>query len=478
VTAPCHLCTPAARLLILAAALGLACAAPRAPVSPAPAPAEALVVTGGTVVTFDPQGTVIADGAVAVVGDRIAAVGPAGEVGRAFPGAERIDASGAIVMPGLINAHTHAPMVLFRGLADDLELMEWLEEHIFPAEAAHVDEEFVRVGTRLACLEMLRGGITTFADMYYFEDAIAEEAERCGMRAVLGETLIDFPAPDHATWNDAVAYTRRFVERWRGHPRIVPAVAPHAAYTVSGEHLVAAHRLAAELGAPLLIHLAEDRGEIDRVRERTGRTSIDYLDGLGVLDGRMLAAHVVWPSPAEIELLARRGVGVAHCPQSNMKIAAGIAPVPEMLAAGVAVGLGTDGAGSNNDLDLWQEVDTAAKLHKVAALDPTVLPAREALALATIGGARALDLDGEIGSLEAGKRADLIVVAADRIHQQPQRPAENPYSLLVYSTRASDVETVIVDGRVVVRDRRVLTLDEAEVVASAAELRARIAAGP
>jgi len=468
-------------LRLVAAALALACRAPLAPAPPAAgpgtAPAPALVVTGGTVVTFDPDGTVVAGGAVAVVGDRVAAVGPAAAVERAFPTAERIDARGAIVLPGLINAHTHAPMVLFRGLADDLELMDWLENHIFPAEAAHVDEEFVRVGTRLACLEMLRGGITTFADMYYFEDAIAEEAERCGMRAVLGETLIDFPAPDHATWEAALAYTRRFAERWRAHPRIVPAVAPHAAYTVSAEHLVAAHALAAELDVPLLIHLAEDRAEIERVRAQTGKTSIDYLDGLGVLDARMLAAHVVWPSPEEIELLARRGVGVAHCPQSNMKIAAGIAPVPAMIAAGVAVGLGTDGAGSNNDLDLWQEIDTAAKLHKVAALDPTVLPARQALAMATREGARALGLEGEIGSLEVGKRADLIVVAAGGLHQQPQRPADNPYSLLVYSTRASDVLTVIVDGRVVVRDRRVLTLEEAEVVAHAAALRAAIAAG-
>jgi 5-methylthioadenosine/S-adenosylhomocysteine deaminase len=468
--------------LALAAALALALAC-RAPLGPGPAadatvPVDALVVAGGTVVTLDASGTVIAEGAVAVVGDRIAAVGPAAEVERAYPRAARIDARGAVVLPGLINAHTHAPMVLFRGLADDLELMDWLENHIFPAEAAHVDEEFVRAGTRLACLEMLRGGITTFADMYYFEDAIAEEAERCGMRAVLGETLIDFPAPDHATWEAALAYARRFAERWRGHPRITPAVAPHAAYTVSAEHLVAAHALAEELDVPLLIHLAEDRAELERVRARTGKTSIAYLDGLGVLDRRMLAAHVVWPSPEEIELLARRGVGVAHCPQSNMKIAAGIAPVPALLAAGVAVGLGTDGAGSNNDLDLWQEIDTAAKLHKVAALDPTVLPARQALALGTIEGARALDLDREIGSLEAGKRADLIVVRADGLHQQPQRPADNPYSLLVYSTRAADVETVIVDGRVVVRDRRVLTLGEAEVVAAAAALRARIADGP
>jgi 5-methylthioadenosine/S-adenosylhomocysteine deaminase len=433
-----------------------------------------LLVTGGTVVTLDAAETVIENGAVAIAGDRIAAVGAAAELARRFPDAERIDSTGRIVLPGLINAHGHAPMTLFRGLADDLPLMEWLEKHIFPAEARHVDEAFVRAGTRLACLEMLRGGTTTFADMYYFEDAIAEEAERCGIRAVLGETLIDFPAPDHETWDAAIAYTRRFVERWRGHARITAAVAPHAAYTVSDEHLVAAHRLATELDAPLLIHLAEDRGELERVRARAGTSSIGLLDRLGVLDSRVLAAHVVWPTPDEIALLARRGVGVAHCPQSNMKIAAGVAPVPAMIAAGVAVGLGTDGAGSNNDLDLWEEIDTAAKLHKVIALDPTVLPARQALAMATREGARALDLEREIGTLEAGKRADLIVVRTGGVHQRPQPAGENPYSLLVYATKASDVETVLVDGRVVVRDGRVLTLDEATVLREAEAWRAKI----
>jgi 5-methylthioadenosine/S-adenosylhomocysteine deaminase len=445
--------------------------------APVASPSSRLLVTGGTVVTMDSRGTVLVDGAVAVAGDRIVAVGPAAELERSHPDAERIDARGKVVLPGLVNAHTHAPMVLFRGLADDLPLMEWLEDHIFPAEAAHVDEEFVRWGTRLACLEMLRGGTTTFVDMYYFEGVIAEEVDRCGMRAVLGETLIDFPAPDHATWDDAVAATRGFVERWRGHPRITPAVAPHSAYTVSDEHLVAAHRLAAELDVPLLIHLAEDRAEVERVRARSGQTSIALLESLGVLGERMIAAHVVWPTADEIALLARRGVGVAHCPQSNMKIAAGVAPVPALIAAGVAVGLGTDGAGSNNDLDLWQEVDTAAKLHKLTAGDPTVLPARQALAMATIEGARALDLDGEIGSLEVGKRADLVVVAATGLHQRPQDPATNPYSFLVYSTHGADVEAVVVDGRVVVRGGRVLTLDEEEVVARAVALRAAVEAG-
>ncbi|MEM7349854.1 MAG: amidohydrolase [Acidobacteriota bacterium] len=431
-----------------------------------------LLVHGGTVLTLDAVDTILNDGAVAIEDGRIVAVGSSAELESAYPTARQIDAGGGMILPGLINTHTHVPMVLFRGLADDLVLMEWLEEHIFPAEAAHVDEDFVRWGTRLACLEMLRGGITTFVDMYYFEDALAEEAERCGMRAVVGETLIDFPVPDNATWDEAVAYTRQFVGKWKDHPRITPAVAPHSAYTVSGEHLVAAHALATELDVPLLIHLSEDRGELERVQKATGRTSVDYLEHLGILDDRVLAAHMVWPSPSEIELLVERDVGVAHCPQSNMKIAAGVAPVPAMIDAGVAVGLGTDGAASNNDLDLWEEIDTAAKLHKVTTLDPTVVTAREAMRMATIEGARALDMEDEIGSLEVGKRADLIVVRSDGFHQQPYY---HPYSLLTYTTDSADVETVIVEGQVVVEDGRVLTLDVAELLARAADYREQIA---
>ncbi len=473
---------PIARLIfhgVAAAVLLAGCPAspPEGPSSASPPATErTLVVSGGTVVTLDAAGRVIENGAVAVVGGDIVAVGTAVEVEARFPEAERIDAAGGLVVPGLVNAHTHVPMTLFRGLADDLELMDWLENHIFPAEAEHVDEEFVRWGTRLACLEMLAGGVTTFADMYYYEEVIAEEAERCGMRAVVGETLIDFPAPDNATWEEAVDYTRRFVARWKGHGRIVPAVAPHSAYTVSTEHLIEAHALAEELDVPLLTHLAEDRAEIERVEKATGRTSVELLEALGVLSDRLVAAHVVWPTEAEIGLLAARGVGVAHCPQSNMKIAAGAAPVPAMLAAGVAVGLGTDGPGSNNDLDLWAEMDTAAKLHKLVSRDPTVVDARQAFEMATLGGARALGLDHLVGSLEVGKRADLVVVASGGFHQAPQPPAGNPYSLLVYATRASDVETVVVDGRVVVRDGRVLTLEAGPVLERAAALRRAVEA--
>ena len=263
-------------------------------------------------------------------------------------------------------------------------------------------------------------------DLYYYEDAVAEEVDRCGMRGVLGQTVIGFPAPDFATVEEAMAAARRFAARWRGHPRVVPAIAPHALYTLTGEQMTAVHALAEELGMPMLTHMAEDRSEIERVLERTGKRSIAVFDELGALDDRVLGAHVVAASPDEIALLAARGVGVAHCPQSNMKVGAGTAPVTAMIAAGVAVGIGTDGAGSNNDLDLWEEIDTAAKLQKLASGDPKVLDARQALAMATIEGARALDLEDEIGSLEPGKRADLVVVRTDGPHQQPQRADAQP----------------------------------------------------
>lgn len=432
-----------------------------------------LVIHNGVVLTLDSHDTVVEQGAVAIADGLIAGVGPEDEILAAFPDARRIDAANGLILPGLINAHTHVPMTLFRGIADDLELMDWLQNHIFPAEAELVDEEFVRWGTRLACLEMLQGGITTFVDMYYFEDVVAEVADACGIRAVVGETLIDFPAPDNKTWDAAVEYMRRFAERWRDHPRVTPAVAPHAPYTVSAEHLIEAHSLAEELGLPLLIHLAEDRSEVDQLVEQAGSTPVEYLRDLGILTDRMLAAHMVWPTEREIQRLAEHGVGVAHCPQSNMKVAAGVAPVPAMLQAGVAVGIGTDGAASNNDLNLWEEIDTAAKLHKVENLDPTVVSAREALRMATAEGARALGMDDQIGSLEEGKRADLIVVRRDGFHQQPHF---DPYSLLVYSTKASDVETVVVEGQVVVEGRKVLTLDTQAITDKAREYQLQVAA--
>jgi 5-methylthioadenosine/S-adenosylhomocysteine deaminase len=456
-------------------ALPLGCASETPPAEPPPAGAEGTwLLTGGIVVTMDADGTVLDPGAVAINGSRIEAVGSVEEIEARFPGAPTRSAEGRIVLPGLINTHTHVPMTLFRGLADDLPLMEWLQEVIFPAEAANVDEEFVRWGTRLACLELLRGGTTTFVDMYYFEDAIAEEAEACGMRAIVGQTLIDFPAPDNKSWADAVAYMESFLERWQDHERITPAVAPHAPYTVSAEHLQEAHELATRFDVPMLIHLAEDSSEVDQILARSGKRPVAYADDLGILDDRVLAAHMVWPSPEEIATLAERGVGVAHCPQSNMKVAAGIAPVPALLAGGVDVGVGTDGPASNNDLDLWEEIDTAAKIHKVTSGDPTVVSAEEALRMATIGGARAIGLGDEIGSLEPGKRADLIVVDPGGFHQQP---LYDPFSTLVYSTKAADVRTVLVEGELLLDEGEVLSVDADSVRAKVAEYRERLKAG-
>jgi len=382
-----------------------------------------------------------------------------------------INAAGKVVMPGLINTHTHVPMVLFRGIADDLLLPEWLQKYIFPAEAKNVDEQFVRWGARLGLLEMIRGGTTTYVDMYYFEDAIADETARAGVRGVLGETLIDFPAPDNKTWDAGIAYMERFAKKWKGHALVTPAIAPHAPYTVSTEHLKQAHEISMRLGVPLVTHIAEDQAEIKTIAEKYNASPVAYLDRIGLLNNQVIAAHMVWPTQEDIKILAGRSVGVAHCPQSNMKLAAGAAPVPQMLKSGVAVGLGTDGAASNNDLDLWEEIDTAAKLHKLTSKNPTVINAREALEMATIGGARAIHLDKEIGSLEAGKRADLIIVGMSDVHQTP---LYNVYSHLVYATKASDVHTVIINGRVVMAARRVLTIDEQMVRAKAVEYGRRI----
>lgn len=430
-----------------------------------------IIIRGGTVVTMDGSSRVIENGAVAVKGERIVAVGSAAEVAAKYTAARIINAARKVVMPGLINTHTHVPMVLFRGIADDLVLMEWLQKYIFPAEAKNVDEKFVRWGTRLGCLEMIQGGTTTYVDMYYFEDAIADETARAGMRAVLGETLIDFPAPDNKTWDAGMAYMEKFATKWKGHPLITPAIGPHAAYTVSTDHLKQAHSFSERFQIPLLIHAAEDPAEVKTIQERYGSSSVAYLERIGLLDERVIAAHMIWPTSDDIGTLAKRSVGVAHCPQSNMKLAGGAAPVPQMLKAGVAVGLGTDGAASNNDLSMWEEMDTAAKLHKLTSKDPTVINAREALEMATIRGARAIHQDKEIGSLEAGKRADLIIVGMDSAHQTP---LYNVYSQLVYTTKAADVETVIINGRVVMMNRRMLTIDARSVLAKAQEYRDRI----
>src|SRR5437764_3921675 len=378
-----------------------------------------LIIKGGTVVTMDSARHVIENGGVAIKDGRIVEVGNTSDIDRKYAAREIVDASGKVVIPGLINGHTHVPMTLFRGIADDLDLQEWLTKYIFPAEAKNVTEDFVRVGTRLGLAEMIRGGTTTYCDMYYFEDAVADETARAGVRGVLGETIIDFPVADNKTHEEAMAYTDKFVAKWRGHALITPAIAPHAPCTVFDEHLREIRQFSDRTGAPVVTHVAETNKELADITRDHGASPVDYLARIGFLSNRVIAAHLVHITDEEIATLKRLGVGAVHNPQSNMKLGSGVAPVPQMLAADIPLGLGTDGAASNNDLDMWEEMDTAALLHKEFTGDPKVVPARTALEMATIGGARALHREREIGSLEANKRADVIIVDLDSLHQTP-----------------------------------------------------------
>ena len=417
-----------------------------------------LLIVGGTIVTMDKDRRMIDDGAIAVKNNEIIAVGKRLEITKKFHAKQTINATGKFVIPGLINTHTHIPMSLFRGIADDLDLQEWLTKYIFPAEAKNVDEAFVRAGTQLGLAELIRGGTTTYCDMYYFEDAIADETYKAGVRGVLGETIIDFPVADNKTNAEAMAYAEKFVKKWQGNRLIIPAIAPHAPYTVSEEHLLSAKKLSDKLNAPLVMHLAEANTETDFIQQKhKGLRPIEYVEKIGFLSDKLIAAHVIQANESELEILKKRGVGIAHNPQSNMKLAAGVAPVPLMLKMDLPVGLGTDGAASNNDLDLWEEMDTAAKLHKLYAGDPKVLTAEQAFEMATIRGARALHLEKLIGSLETGKRADIVIVDADNLNQTP---VYNVYSSLVYATKGNDVNTVIIDGKVIMREKRLLTLNE------------------
>ena len=426
------------------------------------------------VITEDARHRVIENGAVAIRGERIVGVGTKAEIDARFQPKQRLDRPDAILAPGLINTHTHAAMSLFRGIADDLRLQDWLEKFIFPAEAKNVSAEFVRWGTRLGCLEMLLGGTTTFTDMYYFEDVVAEAAKEAGMRGVLGETIIGFPVADNKTPADALTFTERYLMRFRNDPLVVAAVAPHALYTNSDETLKASRALANKYNAPLIIHLSETKKENDDALKARKMTPTKVLDSLGVLTGRTVAAHCVWVNDADMAILKARGVGVAHCPSSNMKLASGVAPVVKMLAMGLAVGLGPDGpAGSNNDFNLFEEMDLAAKLQKVATGDPQALPATTALEMATIRGARVLGMEKEIGSLEPGKRADLILVRTDRPNAVPMY---DPISQMVYALKADDVRDVMVNGKPVVRDSVIQTLNQGQILRKAAEYRAKISA--
>ncbi|MFZ0732642.1 MAG: amidohydrolase [Candidatus Sulfotelmatobacter sp.] len=426
-----------------------------------------MIVAHGIVVTMNPERTIYQDGAVAVRGDSIVAVGPRTEIEAKYRAAQLIDAHGGLVLPGFINGHTHVPMTLFRGLHDDVTLNDWLYKYIFPAEAKNVNEEFVRWGTRLGTAEQIRSGVTTFVDMYYFEDAVAEETKAAGMRGVLGETFIDFPAPDNKSEAAMLAYTEQFLKKWQGDPLIQAAAAPHSIYTCSKKTLQDAAALARKYHALILIHVAEMKKEWEDSEKQNGMSPVQYLDKIGVLGPDVIAAHCIFVDAADRKLLAEKGTGCVHNPSSNMMIASGVAPVPEERAAGIAVGLGTDGpAGSNNDLDLMEEIDLAAKLAKITKMNPLALGAKDVVAMATIDGARAIHMEKEIGSLEPGKKADLALISLDEPNAVPMYDV---YAQIAYSLKGSDVETVIIGGKVVMRDRKLLTLDEPKILEKARE---------
>ncbi len=460
-------------LLLLPAALFLLSAAPAAKEK------VDLLIVNARVVTVDADFSVFDPGAVAVSDGAIAAVGPSADLASRFSARSTWDARGKIVLPGLVNTHTHAAMTLLRGLADDLPLDRWLRDKIFPAEAKNVSPGFVYDGTLLASLEMIRGGTTAFADMYYFEEDAARAVDKAGLRAVLGETWIDFPVPSHKDMPETLAYMDGFVRRWKGHARVVPAAAPHSSYTCSRETLLAARDYAVKNGIPILTHLAETSKERENALAKWGKSPVAYEEEIGFFTGTgpeagipVVAAHCVAVDRADRDILKRRGVAVSHNPESNMKLSSGIAPVAAMDREGLLWTLGTDGpAGSNNDLSMFESMDFAGKLAKVSTGDPTVLPARDLVVAATRSGAEALGLGGKVGSLEPGKRADLIAVEARNPHVEP---FEDLYSTLVYSVKSSDVTDAWVDGRRLLEARRPTTLDEKAILDAAIRWRKRV----
>ena len=418
------------------------------------------------------DGTVYKDAAIAVDEGLIVAIGSASEISSAYQATNTLQGDNRIVMPGLINGHSHAAMTLLRGVAEDLALMDWLTNYIFPAEVEFVDADFVRIGTELACWEMIRGGTTTFVDMYYYPGVTAEVVESCGMRAMISATVIDQRSPDAENAADSITKGLAFIESWKGkNPRITPVFGPHSNYTLNADQLRAVRDAAIDAGVAINIHMSESPYEVQHSKASYGTTSIELYKSIGFFDVPTVGAHVVWPTDAEIAILAERKVGVIHNPTSNMKTAAGIAPVTKMLQAGVHVGLGTDGAASNNDLDMWEEIRLAALLQKVDQMDPEVMPANTVLTMATRGGAEAIGLGDSIGSLAVGKRADIIQVSFDDVHFVP---TYDVISHLVYVADEQDVTSVVVDGKVLMKDKELLTIDTERVKSEAKALAAKI----
>ena len=434
------------------------------------------ILAHGAVLTMNDAFMIISDGALAMRGENIVAVGSSQEVLAAHSANEIVDCSNCAIIPGLINAHTHVPMTLLRGLADDLRLDVWLMGYIMPVEREFVNPEFVRVGALLGCAEMIRSGVTAFCDMYYFEDDVAQATAEAGMRGVLGQTVLVFPAPDAQSYDDSIEAGRKFIEKWKGHSLIVPAIAPHAHYTCPPDVLRACADLATEHGVPLHTHVSETALEVEESRKQHGMPVVPWIKKNGLLDTKLIAAHCVHVDLGEIRTLQRAGVGVAHNPSSNLKLASGVAPVAQMLETGLKLGLGTDGCASNNDLDMFEEMRLASFIAKGVSGDPVAVPARSTFMMATIGGARALHLDGITGSLVAGKRADVAVVEFSGLHNTPRfrRDPEAVYSQLVYSCKAGDVRDVWCNGKPLMRHRELLTIDVKAVAARAQEIAAQI----
>ncbi len=430
------------------------------------------IIKGDYVLTMTETAEPLIDAAVAVRDGRIVDVGPAREMEDRYLPGKVVGGGRRVVMPGLVNTHTHAAMVYFRGMADDLPLKVWLEENIWPAEARWLSPDFVREATELACLEMLKAGVTLYNDMYFFEDASTEGIKRLGMRAVLGAGILDFPTVSVGDVSEYFSRAEDFIDKWAGDDLITPSIAPHAPYTCSPETYRRALMMGERYDIPVHTHLCETRWEVEEVNRLYGKTPIEHLYSHGLLNSRMIAAHCVWPTEREIEMLAERGVSVSHCLESNLKLASGIAPVVKMLDAGVRVVFGTDGAASNNDLDVMSEMSTAAKLHKAVSGDPTALSARTALLMATRRGAEALGLGDSLGSIEKGKLADIVVLDIDKPHLVP---VYNIYSLIVYSAKSSDVESVMVNGRLLMEGYRFSAVDEDEIMQKARRWGERIA---
>ena len=423
-----------------------------------------IIIKNGTILTLDSENSIFENSYLCIRGDSISEIGTGNP---ALSKAEKIiDARGGLILPGLVNCHTHAAMSLFRGLADDLPLMEWLNNYIFPAESK-MDGEFVYTGTMLALAEMIMSGTTTFCDMYLFEEEVAKAARKAGVRSLVGEVLYDFPSPNYGPVEKGLKYTESLIQKWRDDPLVSIAVEPHSLFTCSPKLLTASNELALKYNVPLIIHVAETLTEVDEIKEKYGKTPVKHLDSLGLLGPHLIADHCVHLENPDIKTMAEHGVKVVHNPESNMKLASGIAPVPQMLSQGLTVGLGTDGCASNNNLDLFSEMDTAAKLHKVNMLDPTVMDSITVLRMATIQGARALGLQDITGSLEVGKKADVIVIDTHKPHLTPMY---NATSHLVYAARGNDVRHSIINGQPVMEDRKLLTLDLDEIIARAREM--------